>query len=173
MINLMVLEVQEAQTPSDYGRWLATPVRASDGHVIAIPITGRNFERLTDAIDRPDLRNDPRFSAQSSREENWQALMGEIQNWTVSRSASEVEAHFMANGVPCARYQTVGEAIDGEHVTARGLMATVGKGDYRFHVPNPPFLFRGLSLSVGASVPALGEHTLEILDSVSADRNEE
>ncbi|MEM9061575.1 MAG: CoA transferase [Pseudomonadota bacterium] len=163
MINLMVLEVQEAQTPSAFSRWLATPVRAADGHVMAIPITGRNFERLAEAIGWPELRDDPRFSAQMAREENWQALMVEIERWTKGRPASDVEATLMAAGVPCARYQTVAEAIDDPQVKARGLMSAVESGAGAFRVPGAPFHFGGAPLSVGPSVPGVGSHTEDYL----------
>ena len=168
MINLLVLEVQEAQTPSAFLRWLATPVRAADGHVMAIPITGRNFERLAKAIGRSELCHDPRFSAQLPREENWQALMAEIETWTICRPAAEAEARLMAAGVPCARYQTVAEAIDDPQIAARGLMATVGDGVQSFHVPGLPFLFDGQPFGVGAEVPCPGQHTVEILGDMAS-----
>ncbi|MEM1315915.1 MAG: CoA transferase, partial [Pseudomonadota bacterium] len=167
MINLLVLEVQEAQTPSPFPRWLATPVRAADGHVMAIPITARNVDRLAEAIDRPDLRDDPRFNAQLPREENWQALMAEIEAWTRSRPAAEAEAHLMAAGVPCARYRTVAEAIDDPQTASRGLMSRVGDGARAFRAPNAPFLFSAAPLTVGSEVPEVGQHTAEILDAVS------
>ncbi|MEM7746378.1 MAG: CoA transferase [Pseudomonadota bacterium] len=170
MINLLVLEVQEAQTPSAFSRWLATPVQAADGHAMAIPITGRNFERLADAIDRPALKDDPRFNTQLAREENWQALMCEIQVWTKSRPAAEVEAHLMAAGVPCSRYQTVAQAIDDPQIAARGLMSTVGAGEDSYRVPGAPFLFADTQLSVGPDVPATGADTEAILGVLQASQ---
>ena len=168
MINLMILEVQEAQTPSAFPRWLATPVRAADGHVMAIPITGRNFERLADAIDRPELRDDPRFNTQLPREENWQALMAEIEAWTSNRPAAVTEAHLMAAGVPCARYQTVAEAVEDPQTVSRGLMANIEDGTRAFRVPNAPFLFGEAPLGVGGTVPDIGQHTTEILGDISS-----
>ncbi len=76
----------------------------------------------------------------------------------------------MAGGVPCARYQTVAEAIDDAQAQARGLMARVGDGDRAFRVPNPPFMFTGTDLSVGSAVPAIGEHTEEILGKMEPAR---
>lgn len=164
MINLMVLEVQEAQTPSTFPRWLATPVRAADGHLMAIPITGRNFRRLAEAIGRPDLKDDPRFNQQLVREENWEALMTMLENWTATRTADAAEAHLMAAGVPCARYQTVAEAIDDPQSASRALMATIGDGADAFRVPNAPFLFGGQPPGIGMAVPAIGQHNAQFLD---------
>jgi len=170
MINLLVLEVQEAQTPSAFPRWLATPVRAADGHVMVIPITGRNFARLADAMDRPDLKTDARFDAQLAREAHWQELMAEIEAWTATRPAAEVEAHMLAAGVPCARYRRVAEAIDDPQIAARGLMATVGAGAESFRVPKAPFLFGDAAPPVGPKIAAPGQHTEEILGAIAAPR---
>ncbi|QDG74893.1 CaiB/BaiF CoA-transferase family protein [Labrenzia sp. PHM005] len=166
MINLLVLEMQEVQTPSSFDRWLATPVKASDGHVIAVPITGRIFERLADLLDHPEWKDDARFNTQLERERNWPVLMALVEDWTKVRTAAECEIALMGAGIPCARYQTVAEAIKDEQVTARELMTDVGTGPEAFKVANLPFLFAGAPLPVGSHVPAVGEHTGAVLDPV-------
>ena len=163
MINLLVLEMQEVQTPSSFDRWLATPVKASDGHVIAVPITAKIFERLADLLDRPDWKEDARFNTQLAREKNWPILMGLVEEWTCSRTAAECEASLMAAGIPCARYQTVAEAIEDEQVSARELMTMVGTGSAAFKVANLPFRFSGAPLPVGSHVPQIGENTEAVL----------
>ncbi|MTH96189.1 CaiB/BaiF CoA-transferase family protein [Roseibium sp. RKSG952] len=164
MINLLVLEMQEAQTPSAFERWLATPVRAADGHVIAVPITGRIFERLADLTGHPEWKQDTRFNTQLEREKNWPALMALVEKWTSERSAADCEAAMMEAGIPCARYQTVSEAIHDEQVIARALMSDVGEGAGAFKVANLPFLLSGTPLAVGPRVPEPGEHTKDVLD---------
>lgn len=163
MINLLVLEMQEAQTPSSFDRWLATPVKASDGHVIAVPITAKIFERLADLLDHPEWKDDSRFNTQLEREKNWPLLMSLVEEWTSTRTAAVCESAFMDAGIPCARYQTVAEAIEDEQVTERQLMAEVGTGAEAFKVAGLPFQMSGAPLGVGSSVPATGEHTHAVL----------
>ncbi|MGS4886592.1 CaiB/BaiF CoA transferase family protein [Roseibium sp. MB-4] len=168
MINLLVLEMQEAQTPSSFDRWLATPVRASDGHVIAVPITSRIFERLADLLDHPEWKDDTRFNTQLEREKNWPALTSLVEDWTQSRTAADCEATLMGAGIPCARYQTVAEAICDEQVTVRDLMSTVGTGAEAFKVASLPFQFSGAPLPVGSHVPDVGEDTEAVLGAARA-----
>jgi CoA:oxalate CoA-transferase len=168
MINLLVLEMQEVQTPSSFDRWLATPVRASDGYVIAVPITGRIFERLADLLGHPEWKDDTRFNTQLEREKNWPVLMSLVEEWTRVKPAAEVETALMAAGIPCARYQTVAEAITDEQVTARQLMSEVGSGPGAFKVASLPFQFSGAPLPVGSHVPDVGEHTDAVLGAARA-----
>jgi len=168
MINLLVLEVQEAQNSSTFERWLATPVRASDGYVMTVPITRRNFERLAEATGHPEWKQDKRFGSQLAREKNWPALMEMLEDWTRARPAAECEKVLMSAGVPCARYQTVAQAIDDEQAVARDLFATASAGDATFRLPNPPFQYLGATIKVGATVPKTGEHTREIFDALEA-----
>jgi len=166
MINLLVLEMQEAQTPSSFDRWLATPVKASDGHVIAVPITGRIFERLADLLGHPEWKDDARFNTQLEREKNWPVLMSLVEDWTQSRTAKDCESALMGAGIPCARYQTVAEAIRDEQVSTRELMSIVGTGAEAFKVANLPFRFSGAPLPVGSNVPKVGEHTQAVLGAI-------
>jgi len=163
MINLLVLEVQETQTPSAFERWLATPISAADGFVMIVPITKRNFQRLTEVVGHPEWLDDARFNTQAAREKHWAVLMNLIEAWTRVRPAKECEAVFMAAGVPCSRYLTVAQALEDEQVSARGLLREVGSGAGAFKVPNLPFIFSNSSLGANDSAPSVGAHTDEIL----------
>lgn len=164
MLNLMVLEVQEAQCAELPPRRDFPPVRAADGHVIVTPVSARNFESLARAIGREDWLTDARFAGPALRERNWSALMAETEAWTLQRPAAECEERLMAAGVPCARYRTVAEAMADPQTVARGSMARVSDGAGDFQVPEPPFRFQGGGVGVSARVPDLGEHN-HLLDS--------
>jgi CoA:oxalate CoA-transferase len=163
MINLLVLEVQEAQNPSTFERWLATPVKASDGYVMAVPITRRNFERLAETTGNPEWLEDERFRTQLAREKNWPTLMELLEDWTTNRTAAECEQILMSAGVPCARYQTVAQAMSDEQSVARDLFTTAVIGHGTFRLPNPPFQYSNAAVGIGGAVPKTGEHTQEIL----------
>jgi crotonobetainyl-CoA:carnitine CoA-transferase CaiB-like acyl-CoA transferase len=51
-------------------------------------------------------------------------------------------------------------------VVARGTMVEAEDGAGRFLVPNPPFQFADRSVAAGRKVPALGEHTRDLLESI-------
>src|SRR5690606_10850497 len=101
--GLMVLEMQLAQFPQDKPRLLYTPLAARDGFVMIAAITSKNFNALCDAIDRSDWKTDPRFATVAAREQNWDLLMGLIEEWTKERSPQECEAILHKADVPCWR----------------------------------------------------------------------
>ena len=92
MLNLMVFECQEAQFPIGRRRPVYAPMKTTDGHVIIAPISQKNFEQMADALQRPDLKADVRFSTNQARERHWAELMTMIEQWTEQRSGVECES---------------------------------------------------------------------------------
>lgn len=163
MINLLVYECQQEQFAQDQPRLLYTPTRTTDGFVIVTPITQKNFEAMAHAMGHPDWITDPAFAQLEVRRNNWGHLTGLIEHWTSQRSARQCEELMLAAGVPCSRYQTLAQAMDSDQSRHRGLMASVHDAAGALRVPNPPFQFSDGSVRVGASAPALGEHTDAVL----------
>ena len=91
MLNLMVLECQEAQFPNERRRLVYAPMKTMDGHVIIAPISQKNFEQMAEAMQRPDLK-DVRFSTGPARVAHWIELMTIIEQWTEKRSGVEIES---------------------------------------------------------------------------------
>jgi crotonobetainyl-CoA:carnitine CoA-transferase CaiB-like acyl-CoA transferase len=166
MINLLIFECQESQFPGKTRRPLYGPLTARDGCVIVAPVNQRNFEQRANAVGKPEWKSDPRFATQHARTANWDALMEGTEHWTQSRSARSCEDILMKAGVPCSRYLTVAEAMADPQVVARGTMVEAEDGAGRFLVPNPPFQFADRSVAAGRKVPALGEHTRDLLESI-------
>lgn len=166
VISMLVFEIQTSQFPLAWKRRGFGPIHAKDGFVIVTPITQNSFQRLTEAIGRPDMLEDERFEVPFKRSTNWNVLMAEIEAWTSQRPAKECEEILMAAGIPCSRYKSIGEAIDDPQFTARGVMQTVTDGAGPFQVPNPPFAFQDGSVGVSSTVAAAGEHTHEVLKSL-------
>jgi len=166
VINMLVFEIQTSQFPLDWKRRGFGPIHAKDGFVIVTPITQNNFQRLTEAIKRPDMLEDERFEIPFKRSTNWNVLMAEIEAWTSKRPAKECEEILMAAGIPCSRYKSTGEAINDPQFAARGVMQTVTDGGGSFQVPNPPFVFQGGGVGVSSTVAAAGEHTRDVLQNL-------
>lgn len=163
MINLLVYECQAAQFPDKTKRHLYAPLVALDGFVIVTPINQRNFEQLADATGNPDWKADERFAQQEARSENWHVLMSELERWTKIRPARQCEDILMSAGVPCSRYLTVSEAIADPQTVSRGTMVRAEDAAGPFLVPNAPFKFAHGEIMARPLVPALGQHTRQVL----------
>jgi len=164
MLGMLAYEVAEAQAPVERTRLLFQATRAKDGFVIVAPISQGNFEDMAHAMGRDDLKADARFATVGARSDNWDALMSELDRWAAGRTVAECEAAMAAGGVPCARYQSVAEAMDSPYAAARGLFATVQDGAHEIRVTNPPFKMAGAA--AGARVAGLGEHGPAVLEQV-------
>lgn len=163
MLGLQVYESQEAQFGSARRRPLYQPLISADGFVIAAPITQPNFEALANALGRPDLLRDERYSTVSAREQNWVSLMSQIEIWTRDRTSLECENLLNAMGVPCARYLTTGEAMASPQIVERESFATVSDEAGSFQVANTPFKFKHADVHVRSNISNLGADAREIL----------
>ena len=163
MASLLIYELQEAQFPSDDKRLIYTPLRAADGFVIVAPFTEKNYRALFRAIGRAELADDPRFATHRAREAHWQALMALVQEWTAGRPVAECERLLLAADCPAARYREVAELLDDPQLAHRHHIARIEDAGGAFSVPNPPFLMSDAATATGGQVPALGEHTREVL----------
>jgi crotonobetainyl-CoA:carnitine CoA-transferase CaiB-like acyl-CoA transferase len=136
---------------------------AADGWFVIACAKQKFWELLCEAIDRPDLREDPRFADFAGRREHREALVAELR----SVFRGEPVAHWVetleAAGVPVGAVNDVADAFDDPQVEAREAMVeyeheTLGTvcqpaSALRLSGPPPP-VRRG---------PRRGEHTREVL----------
>lgn len=114
----------------------------------------KQWEALCDAVERQDLKADPRFTERQSRKVHRVALKAELEAALKARPAVEWEAMFNKAGVPSGCVLTVPEILAEAQVSGRKfvetLSATVSGGqpmrvtrpgfrlDADFPVPTPP-----------------------------------
>ena len=113
----------------------ATPhnhYRTRDGRWLAIACTNdRMFGRLLDAMDRADLRDDPRLATTRQRLAHRQLVDDLVATWVGGRDAEEVLAALARAEVPSSLVMSVRDLFEDAHVRARGniiSMATAVAG---------------------------------------------
>ncbi len=125
----------------------------SDGHVILAPANDRLFSRLVELLERPDLANDPRFSANGDRVENASALDAEISSATMTWTKAQLLEACHAKGVPAGPINRLDEVFSDPQVVARGLRIDLdGMPGVR-----SPFSFSEAELALDRPSPMLGE----------------
>ena len=169
MLSLMPYEVQEAQFPAPARRPVYPPLQARDGFLMLAAVSPRNFEALLDAIGVDGWRADPMLTSDRARQQNWSAVMARIEAWTAGRSVAECERVIAGAGVPITRYATVRDALMEPQLAHRGSLAPVVDGAGSYRVPNLPFRLSDGRVEVRGRVPALGEHTAEVLAELDRD----
>jgi CoA:oxalate CoA-transferase len=166
MMNLLAYEIQEAQFPVTAARPTYGPVSASDGIIMILPITQKNFTALCSAIGRPDLIKDPRFAAMPVRNRNWDGLMQEVESWTRSRTMKECLALLEAAGVPCTAYAEPGDALRDPHLLERGTFQSVSDAAGAFMAARLPIKMSGTKTELQGTVPETGKDTDSVLREV-------
>lgn len=124
----------------------------------------RQWVTLCEVIERPDLKDDPRFATNEARVSNRPALLEALGEVFAERDADAWLAELRAVGLPCGPINTVADvfdhpqadardlALEAEHPTA-GSVRTTG---FPYHLSQTP-------AGVRQPPPLLGEHTDEVL----------
>ncbi len=97
----------------------------SDGIILIAANQDTVFKRLCDAIGRPELATDERFSAHVARGENMQELDAIITAWTETRTVADVDRAMQEASVPAGRIYRAPDMLEDPHFEAReAIVAT-------------------------------------------------
>jgi formyl-CoA transferase len=99
--------------------------RSRDGHWLVIAANqDRLFRSLCEAIGRPDLAEDARFSTHAGRAENQDELERIIECWVAARDAEDVDRALNEAGVVVSPVSTVADIVANEQFKARDMLVT-------------------------------------------------
>jgi crotonobetainyl-CoA:carnitine CoA-transferase CaiB-like acyl-CoA transferase len=139
-----------------------------DGKYVCIVAgSDANFGRLCKAMDRLDLRDDPRFARLSDRATHGDTINGIVAEWTATLDARLIEERCVEHDVPVATAYTSADIFADPHFDARHDLVSVDDpviGPIRQQAPYPRRV--GETPVAPAGAPRLGEHTDEVLSTV-------
>jgi len=146
------------------------PLRAKDGLIIVAVANERLWRRFCDALNRPDLRVDPRYTTNAERVRHRHELKADLEHAFATMTIDEIGARLEPHDVPYGRVRDTRQAVEHPQVAARGGIVT--------HVHPPVGEIKTLGPVVKLSrtpadtklpPPTLGEHTAEILRSLKSE----
>jgi formyl-CoA transferase/succinyl-CoA--D-citramalate CoA-transferase len=136
---------------------------AADGRDVVIAANADAvFERLTDAMARPDLARE--YASHETRGARQAELDAEIGRWTRTLPADELLRVLQAHDVPVGLINRAPDLLADPHVAARDMIVRLAAG-YARDIPMAGVVPK-LSRTPGAirhAGPALGAHTDEVL----------
>ena len=138
---------------------------SADGrYVCIVAALQANFERLCEAMQRPDLLADERFATPAARAANNDEINGIVADWAIGLDAAEVERRCVAHDVPVGTAYDVADLAADEHVLVRGDLQhvddpVIGRVLQQAAYPR----LSGTTPEVPTGAPLLGEHTDEVL----------
>ncbi|WP_079978625.1 CaiB/BaiF CoA transferase family protein [Halolamina sediminis] len=137
---------------------------AADGYVVVACASQAIWYRLCEALDRPDLVDDPRFETNERRVDNREELESILTDAFADRSVDEVVDLLRTNDVPVGRIRDVLEAFDDPQAEARGMVQRVTHPTAgEIELPGSPMQFSEYAATARRHPPLLGEHTEEVL----------
>jgi crotonobetainyl-CoA:carnitine CoA-transferase CaiB-like acyl-CoA transferase len=122
------------------------------------------FRRLAEAMGRPELADDPRFSKALERNLNSEALDRIIAHWTTAHPLAEIERKLETARVPATRIYTIADIFKDQHYAARH--AIVAAPDSELGAIAMAAVAPRLSVTPGAirhAGRAIGEDTRAVL----------
>jgi formyl-CoA transferase len=182
LVDLSLLETQVALLANVASNYLVgglVPPRLGNAHpnitpYEAFPARDRWFAlaaanegqwaTLCEVLERPDLKDDPRFANNQARVVNRQALRQELGEAFQTRDAGDWLDAFRQAGLPCGPINTVPEVFAHPQLESRQLALEVEHttaGTIRF--PGFPYKFSATPAQVDLAPPLLGQHTREVL----------
>jgi crotonobetainyl-CoA:carnitine CoA-transferase CaiB-like acyl-CoA transferase len=141
------------------------PFRTADGSVAVAAANDGLYQRLCEAIERPDLAEDERYATNDARVHNRDSLVGELEAVFAERSTNEWLRILLGAEVPAGEIRGVLAAIEAAGATMDVRHPTAGK----LPLVRPPFSLSGGSIHPPAPPPLLGEHTGEVLAELGID----
>ena len=129
----------------------------------------RHWPKLVAALDRADLATDERFTDAKARLANSEALVAELDRVFAGFERDELTSRFDAHDVWWAPINSIFDVIDDPQAIAAGAFIdmTPQPGEAPYRAVNGPVDFDGHARRPGP-VPALGEHTAEVLAELDA-----
>jgi crotonobetainyl-CoA:carnitine CoA-transferase CaiB-like acyl-CoA transferase len=138
-------------------------VRAADGFIMVAPGNQPTFEAKANTMGHQEWIKDTRFHDHSSRSRNYSEMIGLIESWTITRTASVCEEILLKGKVPCARYREVSEIFDDPQIIHRKAFTKATDASGEIEVPNQPFKFDNSNTQARTWVDPLGKSTSRVL----------
>jgi len=162
--------VTEGQTRERTGSYLpgiapSNIYDTSDGMVIVAANQDTIFKRLSEAMGRPELSDDPRYATHVARGENQVELDAIINDWTQTKTALDVETRMIQHAVPVGKIYRAKEMLEDPHYADRE--AIIELPYERYGSVKMQGVFPKMSKTQGevrwAGPEKLGAHTEEVL----------
>jgi crotonobetainyl-CoA:carnitine CoA-transferase CaiB-like acyl-CoA transferase len=167
MMNETLLDKDVKKAPplsSSYSNLLP----AKDGFFTIAAMTDAQWYGIFDAIQKPELKKDPRFLNALARSQNMKELLQEslfeFQGYTVEEALEALRS----NDVPCSSYVSREDVINQPQVIASKTIFQMNSPHQgKMNAVSHPAIFNGKRFQVTRTAPALGEHREEILNKLS------
>ena len=140
------------------------PVKTKDGFIALVAINDSEFAGVLKAIGKEDLLEDERFSTTENRMMNVMEMQEILLNAYLDFTSDELVKKMEENDVPAAKINKREEIFsDPQVINNKTVINTQKDGEDLLKGPKPPANFLDNDCEKPSFMPALGEHSSEIL----------
>lgn len=98
---------------------------ASDGSILLSTFSDGSWKKIVDAMDRPELADDPRFATASSRVQHRDACDTLLSEVFAGFTSEDIVKRLHKAGIPCGVVRSLGEALEIETASKSGGIVDV------------------------------------------------
>ncbi|QGR85966.1 CoA transferase [Burkholderia multivorans] len=145
--------------------------RAADGDLVIAAQVDEAWKRFAAVVEQhggpAGFGTDTRFHDPNGRNAHREAILAVVKPWVAGRSVADVLALLDEVDVPCAKVQRIDEVVNDPQIVARGMV--IEQAHPRFgtlRLPNLPFRFSDCDTSIREVGPDLGQHNVEVAQSL-------
>ncbi|MET4161116.1 crotonobetainyl-CoA:carnitine CoA-transferase CaiB-like acyl-CoA transferase [Marinobacterium sp. MBR-111] len=137
---------------------------SADGHIILAVGNDTQFQRFCEVAGIPELADDSDYATNNSRVENREQLIPQLSACIAKHPSAFWLDELEKVGVPCGPINNLAQVFADPQICHRG-MRIERQHPVAGTVPlvSNPIRFNGHALNAETAPPALGEHTLEVL----------
>ena len=136
----------------------------ADGYVVVACASENIWPRFCEAIEKPDLADDPRFASNADRVENRDELDPLLGGVFAELTTEDALDRLAAHDVPASDVKDMEAVFENPQVEARGMHQSVPHPTAgEVEMPGSPMHFSRTPTSIRQYPPRLGEHTDEVL----------
>jgi crotonobetainyl-CoA:carnitine CoA-transferase CaiB-like acyl-CoA transferase len=132
-------------------------LRTADGHITVGGNNQKLWQKLCEAIGRPELVEDPRFATNDDRMANRPELVSELD--LSARTTDEWVETLIEAGVPCGPIHDYRQVFEDPHTQAREMEVQLDG----VRMLGIPVKLSGTPGAIRRTAPEIGEHTAEVL----------
>ena len=137
---------------------------AKDGYVAIICIREGHWRKLCQAMETPDIAEEPRFATFADRAAHIDEVDEVVSRWTRTLSKDQVFATAQAHGVICAPVKDLQDVLDDPHLAERGTLKKARHDGFgEIMQMQTPLRFKDIAPPELSAPPQLGNATDVVL----------
>jgi CoA:oxalate CoA-transferase len=146
---------------------------ADDRWVFVAVGSPRSYQRLCEAMERPDMVDDPRFATMALRREHLQVFTATMQDIFRKRTSDDWCERLRAVGVACGPVNNVADFVGNPTVSDQFLFELPSNDRVVPQIRSPIEVEPDRRTGADSGIPRLGEHTDEVLSRIAGLSDEE